>query len=189
MQDNRWRKFNMKQVTITLSILLTLLSCKSTFEIVEKPTDYSIVIEKGRVRGVVFSKDGSCFLCLQDKERFTPTIDQIEKAEAILKQNLEQANSQLINQVDNCPIIHNNLKNYRRQYFGYIDSEGNKVIYATFNWERFTLLDRIRGNSKDDSAQWKIKKEMVLDGCSHHWEIKINLDTEELFDLGVNGLA
>lgn len=94
-----------------------------------------------------------------------------------------------MNQVGNCPIIHKNLKSYRRQYFGYIDGSGNKIIYATFNWDRYSLLDRLRGTYKDESENWKKEREMVLDGCSFHWEIKINLDTKELFDLGVNGLA
>lgn len=28
---------------------------------------------------------------------------------------------------------------------------------------------------------------IVLDGCSRHWQIKINLDTGELFELRING--
>jgi hypothetical protein len=128
-------------------------------------------------------------LCLQGKERFTPTIDDIERAEQILKKNLKSVNQSRMNQVGNCPIIHKNLKSYRRQYFGYIDGSGNKIIYATFNWDRYSLLDRLRGTYKDESENWKKEREMVLDGCSFHWEIKINLDTKELFDLGVNGLA
>ena len=178
----------MRQLT-TILILFFLVSCKSTFKIVEQPTDYSTVIEKGRVTGVLFKEIGDCFLCLQDKERFTPTIDEIEKAEQILKQKLETVNRQGMNQVDDCPIIHKNLKSYRRQYFGYIDSSGHKIIYATFNWDRYTLLDRIHGYHKDENENWKKEKEMILDGCSYHWEIKINLKTEELFDLGVNGIA
>ena len=156
---------------------------------IEQPTDYSTVIEKGRVTGVVFKENGNCFLCLQDKERFTPTIDDIEKAERILKKNLKAVNESRMNQFDNCPVIHKNLKSYRRQYFGYIDDNGNKIIYATFNWDRYSLFDRLRGYYRDESENWKKDKEMVLDGCSYHWEIKINLDNEKLFDLGINGVA
>ena len=178
----------MRQLT-TLFILFIIVSCKSTFKIVEQPTEYSTVIEKGRITGVIFKENSNCFLCLQARERFTPTIDEIEKAEQILKQKLEKVNSQKINQVDNCPIIHKNLKSYRRQYFGYVDSSGDKIIYVTFNWDRYTLLNRIRGYPKDENENWKKEKELVLDGCSYHWEIKINLNTEELFDLKVNGIA
>ena len=165
------------------------MSCKMAFIIVENPTDYSTVIRKGRVRGVIFRENGTCFMCLQDIKRFTPTISDIEKAERILKENLESLNESRMNQVDNCPIIHKNLKYYRRQYFGYIDNNGNKIIYTTFNWDRYTLCDRLRGNSKDENDNWKKEVEMGLDGCSYHWEIKINLGTKELFELGINGVA
>src|SRR5690606_25875838 len=74
-------------------------------------------------------------------------------------------------------------------YFGYIDSSGKKIIYITFNWDRYSIFDRLRGYYKDESENWKKEKEMILDGCSYHWEIKINLDTEEVFELGVNGVA
>ncbi|MBG25668.1 MULTISPECIES: hypothetical protein [Flavobacteriaceae] len=178
----------MKQFTI-ISILIFLVSCSSTFKIVEQPTEYSTVIEKGRITGVIFKENGACFLCLQDKERFTPTIDDIQKTERILEQNLKEANKSRTNQVDNCPVIHKKLKSYRRQYFGYIDSSGKKIIYITFNWNRYSIFDRLRGYYKDESENWKKEKEMVLDGCSYHWEIKINLDTEEVFELGVNGVA
>jgi hypothetical protein len=178
----------MKQFTI-ISILFFLVSCSSTFKIVEQPTEYSTVIEKGRITGVIFKENGACFLCLQDKKRFTPTIDDIQKTERILEQNLKEANKSRMNQVDNCPVIHKKLKSYRRQYFGYIDSSGKKIIYITFNWDRYSIFDRLRGYYKDESENWKKEKEMILDGCSYHWEIKINLDTEEVFELGVNGVA
>ena len=56
-----------------------------------------------------------------------------------------------MNQVDNCPVINKKLKPYRRQYFGYIDSNGDKIIYVTFNWDRYSIFDRIRGYYKDES--------------------------------------
>lgn len=178
----------MKYFTIILSLFI-LASCSSTFKIVEQPTEYSTVIKKGHLTGVIFKENGGCFLYLQDKERFTPTIDDIQKAERILKENLAKVNELRINQIDNCPIIHKKLKSYRRQYFGYIDNNGDKIIYATFNWDRYSIFDRLRGYHKDESENWKKEKKTVLDGCSYYWEIKINLDTEQLFKLGVNGSA
>ena len=178
----------MKHFTIILTSLL-LVSCSSTYKIVEQPTEYSTIIEKGRVTGVIFKENGDCFLCLQEKERFTPTIDDIQTAERILKENLAKANESRMNQFDKCPVIHRKLKSYRRQYFGYFDSNGHKIIYATFNWDRYSIFDGLRGYYKDESENWKKEKEMVLDGCSYHWEIKINLNTEKLFELGVNGSA
>jgi len=158
-------------------------------KIIEKPSDFSTVIEYEKFQGVIFSDKALCFLCLQDKERFTPILNDIENAERILTQKIKNANKDLINQGNGCPIINRNLKNYRRQYFGYIDNNGDKIIYTTFVWDRYTLWDKLRGYYKDESENWKTEKEMVLDGCSYNWEIKINLNKSELFEFDVNGVA
>lgn len=172
------------------------MSCVSTFKIVEHPTEYSTVIKKGSVTGVMFKENGNCFMCLQDKERYTPTIDEIQKAERILIENLEKANESRMNQIGNCPIIHENLKSYRRQYFGYIDTNGDKIIYATFNWNKkafsdklYKVYDKLFNQHTPEGESWKREKEMIMDGCSYYWEIKINLNKEKLFELGVNGIA
>src|SRR5690606_33074171 len=118
----------MKTVAI-ISVLFLSLSCSTAYKVVEQPTDYSSVIEKGRVTGVIFKENAACFMCLQDTQRLTPTVEDIEKDENILRENLKTVNQSRMNQVGNCPIIHENLKFYRRQYFGYIDSSGNRIIY------------------------------------------------------------
>lgn len=179
----------MRLITV-ISALLICAGCSSAYRVVEQPTPYSTVIEKGRITAVIFDETGDCFMCLQNEERFTPTLEDIATAERILSENIKSANSAGMNQVDNCPVIHENLKSYRRQFFGYYsDQTGNKIIYATFNWDRHSLTDRILGYNKSDNENWKKEKQMVMDGCSYHWSIKINLDTEELFELGVNGIA
>lgn len=127
-------------------------------------------------------------MCLQDEKRFTPTIPDIEIAEQIIKNNIEGF-SRKVSKDGNCPKINKNLNSYRRQYFGYIDQEGNQVIYATFNWNRYTLFDSLKGIYRSENESWKEEREIVFDGCSHHWEVKVNLNTEELFDFGVNGLG
>ena len=179
----------MTKVVLISFLILVCFSCKSSFEVTERPTDYSTVIKNKHFEGVIFSENADCFLCLLDKKRFSPTLQDISKAEEILKQKLKAENTPLINQGGRCPFIHKNLKNYRRQYFGYFNEEGDKVIYTTLNWDKYTLWDWIRGYSRDNSEDWKKQKEMILDGCSHHWEININLSDEELFGLNINGGA
>jgi len=179
----------MTRLIALVLLLLFCIACKTGYQVVETPTDYTTVVKKGRTTGVIFTKDADCFLCFQDKNRFTPSLADLEEAERILKDNIKSANELGINQVDNCPVIHKNLRYYRRQYFSYVDDDGDRIIYATFNWDRYTLLDRLRGIYRNEQNKWKQEREMVLDGCSYHWEIKINLDRCELFDFDVNGVA
>ena len=111
-------------------------------------------------------------------ERFTPTRQEIEKAEIALNNNLRVLNKQLVNQ-SSTPIIHKNLQKYKRQYFGYIDKNGNRILLINCFWSK----------DKDDTNGWLTGRVQVLDGGSYYWNVKFNLDKNELFDLDVNGYA
>lgn len=112
------------------------------------------------------------------KERYTPTAEDITTAEEILTKQLKGTNTQLVNQRKGCPVIHENLKKYKRQYFGYINNSGEKIIWINLVW----------GN-KENSSDLDKKVRVVLDGCSYYWNIKVNLNEGKLFDLIVNGSA
>lgn len=173
--------------TLILIFCIQLFSCNSIFKVIEKPTDYSVIIKRRQIIGANFSEKGNCFMCLQNIKRFSPSLDEIKIAENILRKNLKKINKKKINQGDGCLVIHNNLNKYRRQYFGYYNEKNEKIIYATFNKNKLTLIEKIKGFQIDDSENWKKEKETVLDGCSNYWEIKINLTDKRLFELGING--
>ena len=108
-------------------------------------------------------------------ERFTPTREDINEAESVLRDQLVKINSEKINQ-SSSPVIDENLPMYLRQYFGYIDKEGNRILFINGFWK------------KDDlKKDWLYERISVLDGGSYYWNIKFNLKTGKLFDLRVNG--
>jgi hypothetical protein len=112
-------------------------------------------------------------------KRFTPTKEDILIAEKALKEQLEIMNKSLMNQGKNCPVIHENLKRYKRQYFGFINENGEKIVWINLIWD------------KEKHALKCLSKDLifVLDGCSHYWNIKVNLNQVKLLDLIVNGSA
>lgn len=112
-------------------------------------------------------------------KRFTPTKEEIFEAENALKSKLKEANRNLENQY-NSPIIHRNLKKYKRQYFGFINDKGEKILYINSLWSK---------SIKEHHWHWLNEIIMVSDGGSHYWNIEYNLDTEELMNLSVNGPA
>lgn len=114
---------------------------------------------------------------LMQQNRFTPTKEEIIKAENALKSKLKFINNPLMNQ-SSSPIIHKNLKKYKRQYFGYINEKGEKILYINSLWKK---------NEKE--TKWLQQIIMVSDGGSHYWNIEYNLETEELENLKVNGYA
>ncbi len=110
--------------------------------------------------------------------KFTPTRNMVDLVENALKKDLKKLNQKLINQP---PIIHKNLKKYKRQYIGYIDSKGNKILYINFFWDRT--------ERKHFDKMWLQKWIYVSDGGSFFWNIKYNLETDKLFELSINGMA
>lgn len=53
------------------------------------------------------------------KSRYAPTSADTELANFIIEEQIEILNSQRLNQGPGCPVIHNNLKKYARQYVGF----------------------------------------------------------------------
>lgn len=116
---------------------------------------------------------------LMQQNRFTPTKEEIFKAENALKSKLKYINNPLINQ-SSSTIIHKNLKKYKRQYFGYINDKGEKILYINSLWSK---------SIKEHHWHWLNEIIMVSDGGSHYWNIEFNLETDELINLSVNGPA
>jgi len=108
-------------------------------------------------------------------KRFTPTRQDVDKAEVILLADLKKINKHLINQ-SSTPIIHKNLLNYKRQYFGYVDKNGDRILLISSFW-----------SSDNNYFDWLKTRVYVLDGGSYYWSIKLNLNKNKLFDLAVNG--
>jgi hypothetical protein len=86
---------------------------------------------------------------------------------------LQQLNEDKQNQAFT-PVIDKNLKNYKRQYFGYIDSKSHKILFINCFWK------------KEKEVTWLTEMINVLGGGSYFWTVKFNLNTQELFDLEVN---
>lgn len=118
------------------------------------------------------------YLALIPGQRFTPTRQEIDKAEAALQNNIKNLNQRLVNQ-SSTPVIHKNLHKYKRQYFGYVDKNGDRILLVNCFWSK----DKERNNN------WLMDRVMALDGGSYYWNIKFNLDKGEFFELDVNGYA
>lgn len=160
-----------------LSMLLSMVFVTSCAQTITTPG----YIKSNKFEGYVFPKQYAFSFPQFEgmKERYTPSNEEIIKAEQLLKGQISDINKSLINQGGDCPIIHSNLSKYKRQYIGYIDGNGDKII-----WINFVTLNR-----KDQISRLDKDVIIILDGCSNYWNIKINLNKEKLYDLRVNGSA
>jgi len=122
----------------------------------------------------------TAFSYVTSGKHFTPTHQDIDKAEHALNTKLKKIDSILSDQGGHDPIIYEHLKKYVRQYFGYIDSQGHRILFINCVWK-----DKEFGEMFD--RQFLRDEIMVNDGGSYFWNVKYDMEADKLFDLGVNG--
>lgn len=153
--------------TILLSSIFACSQSKKVFDVNEP--SYKGMIVKNDVNIFVDNK----------KTWFEPTIMEVKKAEQLLAAQIEELNKEKLNQNrEDCPVIDKNLGKYIRQYIGFINTSGEKIILMNMLWAKGV-----------DSEGLDSEYILVLDGCSHYWKIKVNLSNNILYDLEVNGSA
>ena len=151
------------KLLIILQIVLALL--------LDPPSVY--VKGKG-YSGYIFNKEHLVMVSIENQQgRFTPTLEEVEVAEKLLKARLPELNKDKISQYGTCPNIEKKLKKYKRQYFGLMNQSGEKVIWINM------LMNHINEASEEII--------IVCDGCSYYWNVKVNITTGEVFDLDING--
>jgi hypothetical protein len=106
-------------------------------------------------------------------KRFTPSVAEIELTELMLSRDLKKLNKDRLHQ-SSTPIIHKNLESYQRQYFGYIDENGDRIILINCFW------------AGDYDNTWLNKMIRYYDGGSFYWQVRYNIDKGLLFGLKVN---
>ena len=113
------------------------------------------------------------------EKRFTPTAEEIDGIEAKIRREIKALNSERINQGKGFgPIIHKNLGKYVRQYLGMINEKGERVILINCLWYKSSFVDG-----------WEVEWINVLDGGSHYWQVKYNIDLDLFYEFGANGVA
>jgi hypothetical protein len=134
-------------------------------------------VKKKRYEGFVFSKNHFLLMTVGDDfSRYTPSLEDITKSENILSRGICRMNIQHINQSNDCPVIDKKMRKYKRQYFGFINSKGDKVLWINFIWSKYVSKDGLT----DDVI-------LVNDGCSYYWNVKVDLSNDSLYDLHING--
>jgi hypothetical protein len=136
----------------------------------------STPIEGKGFKGYIFDKNHFVLMTIDaQKERYTPSANDIFEAEAILKSQIKLLNVNLINQTNCCPIIHKKLRKYTRQYVGFKNTQNQRIIWVNLLWEKNIPEEKFSTGIIEGPG-----------GCSYFWNVTVNLDTKLLYDLSVN---
>lgn len=106
-------------------------------------------------------------------ENFSPTIEQIGIAKKLSKNHIDS-----LEQNRDGKILKFNHTDYYRQYVGFIDDKGNKVIFINAVCKAYVQKDDLK-------KRWIF----VFDGGSCFYQIKVDLTNKKCLDFSVNGEA
>ena len=159
--------------TFVILLLLTIFSCFGQQNLLSGKVDH---YKTANFDSAIFPAD---YIDLIPGVRFTPTREEVDKAEIALAINIKKLNKNLINQTET-PFIHKKLYKYKRQYFGYIDNDGSRILLINFFWSKERY-------SNSNNSLWLKERILVFDGGSYYWNIRFDLNKNELFDLDING--
>ncbi|WP_288884065.1 hypothetical protein [Pedobacter panaciterrae] len=127
--------------------------------------------------GVIFAPDTSANAD-EGSVQFMPTAEDIENAERIFKMCLKTS------KIDKDGVIVDSTRiqapsGYFRQYLGYKDKNGEKVI----------LLNCFIKSAVSKDETWKKEIIAFKDGGNNYFSVHINLATNDCFNFFVNGGA
>lgn len=81
--------------------------------------------------------------------------------------------------VKDLPFIKSNINMYNRQFFCYINKNGESIVLISFLWRDKSLLDKT-----------ELKHPIFIDdGGNYFWQVRYNLKTRKFHSLHVNGKA
>jgi len=153
-----------KKLLPVLSIFLISFNCFS-----QKKADTAIAVhyQTNDFDVAIFPSDKS-------KNQFTPTKQDVDKAELALKTHLKDLDTGHMDKM-NEEVIKSKMNNYQRQYFGCIATNGHKILYINAFWK------------DHEFDNWLKQRIIVEDGASHYWHIEFDLNSGKLSELWANG--
>ncbi|MBL7996975.1 hypothetical protein JNM05_16535 [bacterium] len=165
-----WISFSCTGITVTNSVVPNILNIKGH--------DFEGII---LTAGYIMPQPSDTII-----NRFTPTREEIEFLEKIIEDSIKYLNRDRLNQDNSNPVIDENLHKYFRQYVGFLDANGNKIIFVNMLWNRWSLRDRFKGFA-DPREGLHDGFVQVFDGGSRYWQIKVNITLKVIAEFSVNG--
>ncbi|MDO7851905.1 hypothetical protein [Hymenobacter convexus] len=168
---------------------------KPSIQAVQTKNQTLIGVKGPNFKGAIFTKEYPFLLlfvsAIDSVQRFTPSLAEVEIAENLLRHQLKTINKRRPNQQAGNPVLHRNLPKYFRQYVGFIDKNGDKIIHVNFHWNRYNIIDRINNYIyfNDSRIDYESDYSIVMDGGSYYWGINANITQRKLTDLSVNGFG
>lgn len=136
-------------------------------------------IKEKHFEGYIFSKE--CSLCgfPPGDNRFTPSVEDVKKAEQMIHENADTIvgeSRRFFLKRD--AIKKRRLKKYKRQYWGEISPNGDYVLRVTFSCRGINM-----------SAKERCEISVPFDGGTCFFELDIDMKRNKIIKIEINGVA
>lgn len=159
----------MKKKSIILSVVsITLIAFVLFFTTTLIRGDWQTRLVESPV-GVIFGKYKPFFFIWDLDQAWTPSIEDVKKGEVALSTCARIHH----------PNVYKKLDQYRRQYVGIYDDEGNKRLF----------INAFIPEKNNEHTEWKNVQVLVMDGGDNYFEATINLDYGLCPSFSVHGNA
>jgi len=164
-----------QSISLKIIIFLFVLSILACGKITEKqPPRKDSTYTLGSDQAVIETTGDMEWVFGKNYKPWTPTESDIQKAENLITQCFNDQKRGTVNR-----LLNRKPEDYCRQFFGAINEKGEKII-----WINCFCKDQIT-SFKD----WKTKLRVVSDGGNCFFNMKVNIDKNDYYDVMVNGNA
>ncbi|WP_031532609.1 MULTISPECIES: hypothetical protein [unclassified Bacteroides] len=135
-------------------------------------------IKEKHFEGYIFSKECSFCGFPPGDNRFTPSVEDVKKAEQMIHENADTIvgeSRRFFLKRD--AVKKRRLKKYKRQYWGEISPNGDYILCITFQCGLFDL------------AIERCEITTVLDGGTCFFELDIDMKRNKIIKIAINGVA
>ncbi len=128
-------------------------------------------------KGYIFPKEHSVWGLAPEKNRYTPSLEDISKAEQILRDNIGSIKFPWDIGYGSPRL----LRKYRRQYIGYIMKDGSKLLKVNLIYKRYF---------KGKDMYKELSKDLISFNSEGGWlwKVSINLKTKKVLNIEVDGM-
>lgn len=179
---------------LLLSLLLSATVYAQRITKTEQVTDHSIHVSGDSFEGIIFCEKYKGRYDVYDTSEYkknnwyTPTFTDIESTEKVLLTELKKESQTKKEKYSVAKIVFNELKTSYRQYIGYINPQGEKLICIN-GFPNEEDWAKKKSTEPPYNPVWYNHIFKVFDGGPSFWHITINLTTKKIVFFGVNGIA
>ena len=107
---------------------------------------------------------------------YTPTTAEVDSMEMALYKYLRRIRRKLKSNPSQIN-VYKNFKDYRRQYFGFKNDAGEKLLF----------INSFNPNASSFTFDWLNTQVIVFDGGSTYWSVHYNYTKKGFYNLSING--